>query len=156
MLQERSTLHRQCQQQSLRRMNTRHGLKRGQAILDGLDQSEMRNQPEIKHKLMMGLTIQCLCAVVVFALNGVDSAQYKIMSLCVGICLHAFVVYWLYLIGTSSQLHRIRFITTRLIPFVKIWHFRLKSNIIHRGRSSRHQRYWLFVVAPFIFSLISW
>ena len=65
---------------------TSRGLNRGQTILDGLeqsglDQSEMRNQPEIKHKLIMGLTIPCLCALVIFALNEVDSAQYKIMSL---------------------------------------------------------------------------
>ena len=69
-----------------------------ETILDGLeqsglDQSEMSNQPEIKHKLIMGLTNPCLCMVLVFALNEVESAQCKMMSLCLLICLHAFVAY---------------------------------------------------------------
>ena len=93
------------------------GLKRGQTILEGLDQSEMRNQPEIKHKLIMFVTLPCLCMVVIFALNEMDSAQYKIMSLCVGICSITWFSYWFYLIGSSSQLHRMRLITSRFDPF---------------------------------------
>ena len=109
-------------QASLRRLNTSHGLKRGQTMLDGLEQSgldrsEMRNQPEIKHKLIMFVTLPCLCMAVIWTLNEMESAQYKIMSLCVGIFSITWFAYWFYLIGSSSQLHRIRLITTRFDPF---------------------------------------
>ena len=111
-------------QTSLRPLNTSHELKRGQTILDcleqsGLDQSEMRNQPEIKHKLIMFLTLPSLCIAVIWTVNEMemDSAPYKIMSLSVGIISITWFSYCFHLIGTISQLHRIRLTTTRFDPF---------------------------------------
>lgn len=87
---------------------------RGRTILDGLEQSGIRNQPEVKHKILMFAIILGLCMLTIYYLYRMDSAQYKIMSVTVAIFFTAWIAYWVYIIGISSQLHRIRVVA---VPF---------------------------------------
>jgi len=87
-------------------------------IIDMLrDETEVRSQTEIKHKLVLLVTIVTLCALSLFILSPSDSAQYKIMSAGAAINSAAFFVYWLYLLFQSTHLHSIRIITARMKPF---------------------------------------
>jgi len=79
-------------------------------------QDTHRSQTEIKHKALMFGVIPCLCTMAIYSLAESESAPYKIMSAAVAIHSGAFLMYWLYLLGTSSQLHNIHIITAPIQP----------------------------------------
>lgn len=92
-------------------------VRRGQTILDALQLEQIRSQTELKHKFLMFGMIPFLCMLAIYCLHDMESAQYKIMSIAVAIFGIVFFTYWLYLIGTASQLHCIRLITTPFQPY---------------------------------------
>lgn len=94
-------------------------LRRGQTIQDGLEELQIpiRSQSELKHKLVMFTVIPGLNLLAIYLLSEEESARYKIMSVAAAIFTTAFTGYLVYLIGSSSHLHRMKLITTRFQPY---------------------------------------
>jgi len=82
-----------------------------------IQQHQLRNQSDIIHKFILFAVILSLWAAAIYCLSELEFARYKVLSAVVAIPICVCYFYFVYLIGSASELHSICLITTSFDSF---------------------------------------